>query len=286
MVPAVSAPTYLDPSAPLDARLDDLIARMTLSEKVGQLLQLDGRLGDVPETVRKFTPGSLLNILNERLELALAAVAETRLRIPLLIGQDAIHGHSFHRGATIFPTQLAMACSFDPDLLRATARATAREVSTTGAHWTFSPVFCIARDLRWGRVNETFGEDPFLIGELGAAMVEGYQGTGLSRPESILATAKHYAGYSETQGGRDASEADLSPRKLRSYFLPPFERAARAGCRTFMTGYQSLEGMPSTANRWLLTEVLRDEWGFAGVVVTDYDNVGRLVWGQHVAPSA
>jgi beta-glucosidase len=281
----VTAPTYLDPSASLDARLDDLIGRMTLAEKVGQLLQLDGRADGVPETVRKFTPGSLLNILNERLEAALAAVAETRLRIPLLIGQDAIHGHSFHRGATIFPTQLAMACSFDPDLLRKAARATAREVATTGAHWTFSPVFCIARDLRWGRVNETFGEDPLLIGELGAAMVEGYQGEGLSDPESILATAKHYAGYSETQGGRDASEADLSPRKLRSYFLPPFERAAQAGCRTYMTGYQSMEGVPSTANRWLLTEVLREEWGFAGIVVTDYDNVGRLVWGQHVAPS-
>jgi beta-glucosidase len=281
----VTAPTYLDPSASLDARLDDLIGRMTLAEKVGQLLQLDGRADGVPETVRKFTPGSLLNILNERLEAALAAVAETRLRIPLLIGQDAIHGHSFHRGATIFPTQLAMACSFDPDLLRKAARATAREVATTGAHWTFSPVFCIARDLRWGRVNETFGEDPLLIGELGAAMVEGYQGEGLSDPESILATAKHYAGYSETQGGRDASEADLSPRKLRSYFLPPFERAARAGCRTYMTGYQSMEGVPSTANRWLLTEVLREEWGFEGIVVTDYDNVGRLVWGQHVAPS-
>jgi beta-glucosidase len=285
MVCPVSAPTYLDPKAPLDARVNDLLGRMTLPEKVGQLLQLDGRSDTASEVVLRFTPGSLLNILNERLEQVLLAVEQTRLKIPLLIGQDAIHGHSFQRGATIFPTQLAMACSFDTQLLRASARATAREVSTTGAHWTFSPVFCIARDLRWGRVNETFGEDPFLIGELGAAMVEGYQGDGLSDPESILATAKHYAGYSETQGGHDASEADLSPRKLRSYFLPPFERAARAGCRTFMTGYQSMEGVPSTANRWLLTEVLREEWGFQGIVVTDYDNVGRLVWGQRIAPS-
>jgi beta-glucosidase len=140
-------------------------------------------------------------------------------------------------------------------------------------------VFC---DLRWGRTGETFGEDPYLIGELAAAMIRGYQGQGLDDPQGILATAKHYAGYSETQGGRDASEADLSRRKLRSYFLPPFERAAQAGAMTFMTGYQSIEGVPSTCNHWLLTEVLKDEWGFKGVVVTDWDNVGRLIREQKV----
>jgi beta-glucosidase-like glycosyl hydrolase len=158
-------------------------------------------------------------------------------------------------------------------------------VVPTGIHWTFSPVLCLTRDLRWGRVGETFGEDPFLLGELGAALIRGYQGQGLDDANGILATAKHYAGYSETQGGRDASEADLSPRKLRSYFLPPFERAVQAGAMTFMTGYQSMEGVPSTANRWLLTEVLKDEWGFRGVLVTDWDNVGRLVREQKVCGS-
>src|SRR5690606_6002075 len=254
---------------------------MTLAEKVGQMMQVDGREDPVGQ-VKRYAPGSILHILNEDLEAVMAAAAETRLGIPLLVGEDGIHGHSFHPGATIFPTQLGLACSFDPELVREVGRITAREMAPTGAHWTFSPVLCIARDPRWGRVNETFGEDPLLIGELGAAMIEGYQGKGLSDPESVLATAKHYAGYSETQGGLDASEADLSRRKLRSYFLPPFERAARAGCRAFMTGYQSIDGMPSTANRWLLTEVLREEWGFTGIVVTDWDNVGRLHWGQRI----
>jgi len=208
--------------------------------------------------------------------------AKNRLGIPLLVGEDAIHGHSFWKGATIFPTQLAMAASWNPVLLEQIGRLTAEEVVPTGIHWTFSPVLCLARDLRWGRIGETFGEDPFLIGELGAALIRGYQGRGLHDRDGILATAKHYAGYSETQGGRDASEADISHRKLRSYFLPPFERAMRVGAMTFMTGYQSIEGLPSTANRWLLTEVLKDEWGFKGVVVTDWDNVGRMVKEQRI----
>jgi beta-glucosidase len=146
-------------------------------------------------------------------------------------------------------------------------------------------VLCLTRDLRWGRIGETFGEDPFLIGELGAAMIRGYQGKGLSDPDGVLACAKHFAGYSETQGGRDASEADISRRKLRSFFLPPFERAVKAGCMTFMTGYQSMDGLPSTANHWLLREVLKHEWGFEGILVTDYANVGRLVFEQRIAPS-
>ncbi len=143
-------------------------------------------------------------------------------------------------------------------------------------------MLCIARDLRWGRVGETFGEDPLLIGELGAAMVRGYQGSGLDDPTAVLACAKHFAGYSETQGGRDASESDISPRKLRSWFLPPFERVARAGCRTFMLGYQAMDGVPITANRWLLNDVLKGEWGFTGMLVTDWDDVGRMVWEQKV----
>ncbi|HYP76997.1 MAG TPA: glycoside hydrolase family 3 N-terminal domain-containing protein [Polyangiaceae bacterium] len=277
-------PTYKDPSLPIEQRVEDLIERMTLAEKVGQLLQLNGQIEPL-RTVRELQPGSLLHILNDQLAEAMDAAAATRLGIPLLVGEDGIHGHSFHPGATIFPTQLAMACSWNEELLEAAARVTAREMATTGAHWTFSPVLCLSRDVRWGRTGETFGEDPFLIGEFGAAMIRGYQGEGLSDADGVLACAKHYAGYSETQGGRDASEADISRRKLRSFFLPPFERAARAGCMTFMTGYQSMDGLPSTANHWLLTQVLKQEWGFTGILVTDWDNVGRLHWEQRIVPS-
>jgi beta-glucosidase len=279
----LSAP-YRNPALPIEQRLDDLLSRMTLAERIGQMLQWDGQVEPV-KAVREKQPGSMFHILNERLTEAMDAAAETRLGIPLLIGEDGIHGHSFHPGATIFPTQLALAASWDAELLEHVARVTAREMVPTGAHWTFSPVLCLSRDLRWGRTGETFGEDPFLIGELGAAMIRGYQGRGLDDPEGVLACAKHYAGYSETQGGRDASEADISRRKLRSFFLPPFERAVRAGCMTFMTGYQSMDGLPSTANRWLLHDVLKEEWGFEGILVTDYDNTGRLVYEQRIAPS-
>ena len=274
-------PPYRDPAVPVEARLDDLLGRMTLPEKVGQMVQLDAR-GDLDEIVLAKLAGSILHASPESLVAAVALAGQTRLGIPLLTADDCIHGHSFWPGATIFPTQLGMACSWDVDLVEQAARVTAVEVSATGIHWTFSPVLCITRDLRWGRVGETFGEDPHLIGELGAAMIRGYQGDGLTDPTAILACAKHFAGYSETQGGRDASEADLSRRKLASWFLPPFERAVGEGCRTFMLGYQSIDGVPVTANGWLLDDVLKGEWGFTGTLVTDWDNVGRMVWEQKV----
>jgi beta-glucosidase len=275
------AAPYRDPTLTVEERVDDLLGRMTLPEKVGQMMQLNAQ-GDIDDLVSRKLVGSILHASPERMVQAIALAERTRLGIPLLTGDDAIHGHSFWPGATIFPTQLAMACSWDADLVERMARATAIEVAATGLHWTFSPVLCIARDLRWGRVGETFGEDPVLIGELGAAMVAGYQGSGLDDPTAVLACAKHFAGYSETQGGRDASEADISPRKLRSWFLPPFERAAAEGCRTFMLGYQAMDGVPITANRWLLNEVLKGEWGFTGTLVTDWDDVGRMVWEQKV----
>ncbi|WP_062517321.1 glycoside hydrolase family 3 N-terminal domain-containing protein [Demequina gelatinilytica] len=274
---------YLDPTLPTPERVADLLGRMTLPEKVGQMIQMHTYDG-VPHLIEELHVGSILHASPERLALAHSLVEETRLRIPLLIGEDCIHGHSFFRGAEIYPTQLGMAATFDPDLLERVARATAVEVAATGIHWTFSPVLCIARDLRWGRVSETFGEDPYLLGELGAAMVRGYQGDGLSDRTAILATAKHFAGYSETQGGRDASEADISRRKLRSWYLPPFERMARAGCGTFMLGYQSTDGVPITINEWLLKDVLRDEWGYDGTLITDWDNVGNLVREQRLFP--
>jgi len=280
----VSATTpYLDPALPVAERVADLLGRMSLAEKVGQMLQLNAKDG-VDALVTDFHVGSILHASPENVRRAHELAAQTRLRIPLLIAEDCIHGHSFWEGATIFPTQLGMAASWDPTLVERVARITAVEAAATGIHWTFSPVLCITRDLRWGRVSETFGEDPHLIGELAAAMVRGYQGDGLDDPTAILATAKHFAGYSETQGGRDASEADISRRKLRSWFLPPFERVAREGCRTFMLGYQSMDGVPITINKWLLNDVLRGEWGYTGMLVTDWDNVGRMVWEQHIQP--
>ncbi|WP_326707719.1 glycoside hydrolase family 3 N-terminal domain-containing protein [Streptomyces cyaneofuscatus] len=274
-------PPYLDPALPVADRVADLLGRMTLPEKVGQMLQLNAKEG-VRHLVEELHAGSILHASPERVLEAAALTEKTRLRIPLLVAEDCIHGHSFWEGATIYPTQLGMAATWDTDLVERIARATAVEVAATGVHWTFSPVLCITRDLRWGRVSETFGEDPHLIGELGSAMVRGYQGEGLSDPTAILACAKHFAGYSETQGGRDASEADISRRKLRSWFLPPFERVAKEGCRTFMLGYQSMDGVPITVNDWLLGEVLRGEWGYTGTLVTDWDNVGRMVWEQKI----
>ncbi|WP_083442080.1 glycoside hydrolase family 3 N-terminal domain-containing protein [Nitriliruptor alkaliphilus] len=254
---------------------------MTPAEKIGQLLQLDA-MNDLEDVVVQRHAGSIIHASPERMTQAMALAARTRLGIPLLVADDCIHGHGFWPGATVFPTQLAMAATWDADLVQRCARVTAIEASATGIHWVLSPVLCIVRDLRWGRVDETFGEDPFLITELGAAMIRGYQGDGLDDRTAVLACAKHFAGYSETQGGRDASEADISRRKLRSWFLPPFERAAREGCRTFMLGYQSMDGVPITANSWLLNDVLKEEWGFTGALVTDWDNVGRMVTEQRV----
>lgn len=275
--------TYRDASLPIPERVADLISRMTPEEKVGQMMQLDAR-GDLNHLVNERHVGSILHTSPENLIEAHALTDQTRLQIPLLVGEDCIHGHSFFPGATIFPTQLGMAASWSYELAEKAARVTAIEAAATGIHWTFSPVLCIARDLRWGRVNETFGEDPHLIGELASAMVKGYQGNGLNDETAILATAKHFAAYSETQGGRDASEADVSHRKMRSWFLPPFERVAKEGCRTFMLGYQSTDGVPITINNWLLNDVLRGEWGYTGMLITDWDNVGRMVWEQKIMP--
>ncbi|WP_240544213.1 glycoside hydrolase family 3 N-terminal domain-containing protein [Bifidobacterium sp. SO4] len=280
---------YKNPDLPASERIADLLSRMTLEEKVGQMMQLDARSGDLDDLIVNKHVGSILHTSPEDLPRAVKTVNEkTRLGIPLVIGDDCIHGYSFWPGATIFPSQLGMALSWDPAAVEAAGRATAEEVSCTGVHWTFSPVLCIARDTRWGRVDETFGEDPTLIGELASAMVKGYQGGAKAGEElpknAILACAKHFAGYSETQGGRDASEADLSHRKLESWFLPPFERVAKEGCGTFMLGYESIDGVPVTFNKWLLTDKLRGAWKYQGTLITDWDNVGRSVWEQKVKP--
>lgn len=280
---------YLNPALPIAQRVSDLLGRMTLEEKVGQMMQLDARTGELDELIVKRHVGSILHTSPDNLVRAAQIVRnETRLGIPLLVGDDCIHGYSFWPGATIFPSQLGMACSWDARKVEEAARITAEEVACTGVHWTFSPVLCIGRDTRWGRIDETFGEDPVLIGELASAMVKGYQkhaqaGDAFAE-DAILACAKHFAGYSYTQGGRDASEADLTKRALESWFLPPFERVAKEGCATFMLGYEAIDGTPVTFNKWLLSDKLRGEWDYHGTLVTDWDNVGRAVWEQHIKP--
>ena len=280
---------YRNPELPTEERIADLLGRMTLEEKVGQMMQLDARSGDLDDLIVNKHVGSILHTSPSDLPKAVETVnAKTRLGIPLVIGDDCIHGYSFWPGATIFPEQLGMATTWDSEKVQAVGRATAEEVSATGVHWTFSPVLCIARDTRWGRVGETFGEDPYLIGEMASSIVKGYQGGAKAgeplAKDAILACAKHFAGYSETQGGRDASEADLSHRKLESWFLPPFERVAKEGCGTFMLGYESIEGVPVTFNKWLLSDKLRGAWNYQGTLITDWDNVGRSVWEQKVKP--
>lgn len=275
---------YRNAALPIAQRVEDLLARMTPEEKVGQLMQYDGRQDGIEALCTAGKAGSILCVLGEaQITAAAKAALASRLGIPLLVGIDAIHGHSSWYGATIFPTQLALSCSWDEAIHERVARATAVEMAWTGAHWNFAPLFCLPRDLRWGRTGETSGEDGLLIGRLGAAQVRGLQGDDLTRRDCVAACAKHYAGYGESAGGRDASESDHSRRKLRWLFLPPFREAVKAGCTTFMTAYHAIDGVPAAYHRWLLTDVLRDEWGFDGMVVTDWDIVGRKVRDRRIA---
>ncbi len=274
---------YKDARRPISERVEDLLSRMTLAEKVGQMCQMNGR-EDANRWLREHHAGSFLHMLGDETNALQRLAADTRLGIPVLFGIDAIHGHAFWPMSTVFPTQLALSCTWNPQLVEEVGRITATEVAHTGVHWTFSPVLGVARDLRWGRVGETFGEDPYLVGVLGSALVRGYQGETLSDPETIAACGKHYAGYSGTQGGRDSSEADLSERAMRSIYLRPFRAAVEAGCATLMAGYHAVDGTPCSANRWLLTDVLRKEWGFNGFVVSDWKNAEHMKDEQRVSP--
>ncbi len=273
---------YKDPQRPVEERVEDLLSRMTLEEKIGQMWQMPA-YGEAEKWIREKHVGSFLHVIGQRAQDLQKLTGESRLGIPLIFGIDAVHGHAFWHQSTVFPSPLGLSCSWDPDLVERVGRITAKEVTATGLHWTFSPVLDTARDLRWGRIDETFGEDPYLIGVLGQAMVRGYQGDDLSAPDTILACGKHYAGYPGTRGGRDAAEADITERQMRSVFLKPFHDVVKAGCATLMSAYQSIDGTPCTANRWLLRDVLREEWGFEGFVVTDWDNIGRMHREQMVS---
>lgn len=264
---------------PMERTLN-LLSLMTLEEKIGQMMQISYTTvnpTEAEEWVSKKFAGSFLHALGDNADYLQELALATRLGIPLIFGIDAIHGHALLNGATIFPSQLAMSCSFNTSLIEKAGRATAREVAADGLHWTFSPVLCIGRDIRWGRIAETFGEDPYLIGALASAIIKGYQGKNLSDPDSILACAKHYLAYGESIGGKDAYDAEVTVRKVREVFLPPFKKAVEAGCATFMSGYQSIDGTPMTANKKMLRGILKDELGFEGFVVTDWNNTGSLV---------
>lgn len=294
---------YLNSSLSPEKRTDILLGQMTLEEKVGQMMQIScmkadpkfedgkavgwiyGRMSDEDRNrwVTEKTAGSFLHVLGDEIDEIQQMAKATRLGIPVIFGIDAIHGHALHNGATIFPSQLAVSCSWDRNLIQEMGRVTAKEVTADGIHWTFSPVLCIARDLRWGRVDETFGEDAYLIGELGSAIIKGYQGKSLAEDDSILACAKHYLAYGESTGGRDSYDSQVSMRKIREVFLPPFKKASQVGCATFMTGYQSIDGKPVTASHKLIKQMLKSEIGFEGFVVTDWNNTESLVTQQHVA---
>lgn len=271
---------YQDSNLTVDERCDDLMSRMTLSEKVGQMLQVSFNVLNPLDynNYKKLGIGSFLHALGKEIDDIREKAGKTRLNIPPLLGIDAIHGHALLNGATVFPSQLAMSCSFNRDLIFRMGRATAEEVAADGLDWTFSPVLCIARDLRWGRVDETFGEDSYLVGELGKAIIEGYEHDG-----HIIACAKHYIAYGEATGGRDAYDSPVSERKIREVFLEPFRKAADAGCGSMMVAYGSVDSAVLTANKHMLTDILKDELEFEGFLVTDWENVKSLVKNQHVA---
>ncbi len=279
---------WTDTSLPAEQRVALLLSAMTLEEKVAQMVQISYSTVTPDEADRwaKLGAGSFLHTLGDNARRLQRLATGTRLGIPVIFGIDAIHGHAIHNGATVFPTQLALAASWNPALAERMGEITAREVAAEGLHWAFSPVFCLGRDLRWGRIDETFGEDPCLAGKMGAAVVRGYQGSDPSDTDRIIACAKHYIAYGESTGGRDSYDSPVSMRTVRDVFLPPFEEAVKAGCETFMAGYESVDRVPCSAHGELIRGVLKEELKFDGFVVTDWSNLTSLVKRQRVARDA
>ena len=266
----------------LDMRVEALLRRMTLEEKVGQLVQFSDGAATGPEGARvdpraliaRGGLGSILNLTGAKAvnDLQRVAVERSRLKIPLLFGLDVIHGHR-----TVFPVPLGLSATWDPDLVARTARAAAVEASADGVRWTFAPMVDIARDARWGRIMEGAGEDPWLGSRMAAAYVRGYQTADLANPTAIVACAKHYVAYGGAEAGRDYNAVDVSDRVLRDVYLPPFRAAVDAGVGTLMSAFNTVQGVPASANRFTLTDVLRGEWGFRGFVVSDWNSIGELI---------
>ena len=262
-----------------ERKISKLIKKMTVEEKVLQLQQVAAN-GDseVFESFIRRGVGSFLHVLGEDADAIREKAAQTRMKIPPIFGIDAIHGHALINGAVVFPSQLAAACSWNRALIKEMGKTTAEEVNADGLDFVFSPVLCLARDTRWGRVDETFGEDPYLAGELGAAIVHGYEDDGL-----VAACLKHYIGYGEATDARDAYDTEATERKIREVFLPPFVKGIKAGASTVMTAYGSIDGVPMTVHKRLLSDVLKKELGFKGFVITDWDNVKSYIRKQRGA---
>ena len=261
-----------------EKKISRLISQMTLEEKIGQLNQISssntGMDERLAEAVENGQAGSILNEVDPSRVNAYQkiAVEGSRLGIPLIVGRDVIHGFK-----TIFPIPLGLAATFNPEVVEQGARIAAREATAAGVRWTFSPMLDIARDPRWGRIAEGFGEDTYLTSVMGEAMVKGYQGTDPSDPESMAACVKHFAGYGAAEGGRDYNSTFIPERVLRNVYLPPFQKAVEAGALTLMTSFNDNNGVPSTGNTFLLRDVLRDEWNFSGFVVSDWSSVTEMI---------
>lgn len=267
----------------IDQKVSELLSKMTLEEKVGQLVQYSGfayatgpqnsNSATVLEEIKKGKVGSMLNVAGVEETRAFQKLAlESRLKIPLLFGQDVIHGYR-----TTFPVNIGQAASWDLGLIEKSERIAATEASAYGIHWTFAPMVDIARDPRWGRVMEGSGEDTYLGTLIGLARIKGFQGKGLGNLDAIMACAKHFAAYGAAVGGRDYNSVDMSPRQLNETYLPPFKAAAEAGVATFMNSFNDINGIPATANQYILRDLLKGAWNYKGFVVSDWGSIGEMV---------
>ena len=260
----------------IEKRIDDLLSKMTLEEKIGQMNQLNYSAGsNLDERIRKGEIGSLLNIIDvEALNrLQKVAIEESRMGIPMIIGRDVIHGFK-----TIFPIPLGQAASFSPEIVETGAHIAAKEARSVGVNWTFAPMLDISRDARWGRIAESLGEDPYLASRLGVAMVKGFQGDDLSSQSSIAACLKHFVGYGAAEGGRDYNSTNIPPLLMRNVYLRPFQSAVQeVQAATLMTSFNDNDGIPASGNKFLLTDVLRGEWNFDGFVVSDWASMTEMM---------
>jgi beta-glucosidase len=278
MIGLFATTLFAQPGSGVEARINALVARMTLDEKIGQMSQSTSMATPISDRIKQEIRagrwGSFLNAGSpaDRAEAQRIALKESRLGIPLLFGRDVIHGYK-----TIFPIPLGQAASWDPELVELAAREAAREATAEGIRWTFAPMIDIARDPRWGRIAESLGEDPYLGSTLAAAMVRGFQGGSLASAGSLAACAKHFAGYGAAEAGRDYNSAWIPEILLREVYLKPFHAARDAGVATFMTSFNTLNGVPATGNRFLLRDILRNEWKYDGMVVSDYTSVSEMI---------
>ena len=266
----------------IENRVDSVLQLMTLEEKIGQLnLPSAGAFvtgsvesSDIAKKIENGMVGGLFNIKSVAniKEMQKLAVEKSRLKIPLIFGMDVIHGYE-----SVFPIPLGLSCSWDLKLIERSARIAAQEASADGINWTFSPMVDISRDPRWGRVSEGSGEDPYLGSEIARAMVRGYQGNDLAANNTIMSCVKHYALYGASESGRDYNTVDMSRHRMYNEYLPPYKAAVEAGAGSIMASFNEIDGIPATANKWLLTDVLRKEWGFKGFVVSDYTGVSEMI---------